>query len=468
MRECVPVFLLLNRSMKKIEQKVIKFIKDHNIITPGDNIMVALSGGPDSIFLLSFLIRFRKKYNIKIGLLHYNHCLRGEESERDQNFCRSVAEQLNIPIFIERGDVKKYSVDNKLSVEEAGRILRYRALESTAAREGFNKIATAHNSNDNEETILLNLFKGAGLHGITGIPVTRGNIIRPMLCLAKAEVLEYLTFYNIEYITDSSNAGNDFMRNKLRNNIIPLIKKEINPSLEKALLNFALINSDISKYIMADITKLAELVVSFGNNVLYLNKNEFSRVAPSLTSALVKFALDKHFGCDFSYSDYLSIYQLTDKKVGKVAEISNNYTAINDRQNIIVFKNSREWDFPEQSIALGTKIDVFGKTLEMNLVAKEEVTFIKDKKIEYISGDDLNGVFTVRLWKSGDYFYPAGLNKRKLLSDFFTDIKLSAFEKKIQTVVENNGKIIWVTGLRIDDSVKIDNNTKKVVKLCLQ
>lgn len=454
--------------MKKIEQKVIKFIKDHNIISSGDNILIALSGGPDSVFLLSFLVRFRNKYNIKIGLLHYNHKLRGEEAERDQNFCRSVAEQYNLPFFLEQGDVKKYAEENKLSVEEAGRILRYKALEAAAERKGFNKIATAHNSNDNEETILLNLFKGAGLHGITGIPVIRGNIIRPMLCLSKAEVLEYLSYYNISYITDSSNAECDFMRNKLRNIIIPLIKKEINPSLEKALLNFAFINSDINRYILADITKLAESVVSFGNNVLYLNKSELKKVTPSLTTALIKFALDKHFSCEFSYSDYLSIYRLMDKKAGKIAEISNNFKALNDRQSIIVFKNSSEWDFPERSIVLGTKIDVFGKTLEIIPVDKEEVAFLKDKKIEYISGDNINSIFTVRLWKSGDYFYPAGLNKKKLLSDFFTDIKLSAFEKKIQTVVENNGKIVWVTGQRIDDSVKIDNNTKKVVKLCLQ
>ena len=454
--------------MKKIEQKVIKFIKDHNIISSGDNILIALSGGPDSVFLLSFLVRFRNKYNIKIGLLHYNHKLRGEEAERDQNFCRSVAEQYNLPFFLEQGDVKKYAEENKLSVEEAGRILRYKALEAAAEREGFNKIATAHNSNDNEETILLNLFKGAGLHGITGIPVIRGNIIRPMLCLSKAEVLEYLSYYNISYITDSSNAECDFMRNKLRNIIIPLIKKEINPSLEKALLNFAFINSDINRYILADITKLAESVVSFGNNVLYLNKSELKKVTPSLTTALIKFAFDKYFNCEFSYSDYLSIYRLMDKKAGKIAEISNNFKALNDRQSIIVFKNSSEWDFPERSIVLGTKIDVFGKTLEIIPVDKEEVAFLKDKKIEYISGDNINSIFTVRLWKSGDYFYPAGLNKKKLLSDFFTDIKLSAFEKKIQTVVENNGKIVWVTGQRIDDSVKIDNNTKKVVKLCLQ
>ena len=454
--------------MKKIEQKVIKFIKDHNIISSGDNILIALSGGPDSVFLLSFLVRFRNKYNIKIGLLHYNHKLRGEEAERDQNFCRSVAEQYNLPFFLEQGDVKKYAEENKLSVEEAGRILRYKALEAAAEREGFNKIATAHNSNDNEETILLNLFKGAGLHGITGIPVIRGNIIRPMLCLSKAEVLEYLSYYNISYITDSSNAECDFMRNKLRNIIIPLIKKEINPSLEKALLNFAFINSDINRYILADITKLAESVVSFGNNVLYLNKSELKKVTPSLTTALIKFAFDKYFNCEFSYSDYLSIYRLMDKKAGKIAEISNNFKALNDRQSIIVFKNSSEWDFPERSIVLGTKIDVFGKTLEIIPVDKEEVVFLKDKKIEYISGDNINSIFTVRLWKNGDYFYPAGLNKKKLLSDFFTDIKLSAFEKKIQTVVENNGKIVWVTGQRIDDSVKIDNNTKKVVKLCLQ
>jgi len=453
--------------MKRIEQRVIKFIKDQDIISSEDRILVALSGGPDSIFLFNFLIKFKNKYDIKIGVLHYNHLLRGEEAERDQDFCRFIASQFNVPFFLEKGDVKKFASDNKLSVEEAGRILRYAALSSTAEKEGYNKIATAHNSNDNAETILLNLFKGAGLNGITGIPVKRDNIIRPILCLSKAEILDYLEASNIKYIIDSSNAENDYERNNLRNNILPLIKSKINPSVEKALLNFALINSDLNKYVGRELTKLAESSVSFGNNVLNLKKAVLKATSPLLLTSLIKYALDMHLGSDFSYPDYLAISQLIDKKVGKVAQISNKFTVLNDRDNIIIYKDNQDLEFSETKIKLGTKIDVFGKALEIIPVNNEEVIFSDNKKIEYISGDYLDDVFTVRLWQSGDKFYPVGLNKRKLVSDFLTDIKLSGFEKKIQTVILNKGNIVWVTGQRIDDNVKIDKNTKKVYKLCL-
>ena len=171
--------------IKNIEHKVIKFIDEKNLIEKKDRILIALSGGPDSVFLLHFLNKFKNKYKIELGALHLNHKLRGKEADKDEEFCRNICSKLKIEYFPVKRNVKAFAVKKKISFEEAGRELRYSVLESTALKNKFNKIATAHNSNDNAETILLNLIKGTGIRGISGIPVKRNNIIRPIINIAK-------------------------------------------------------------------------------------------------------------------------------------------------------------------------------------------------------------------------------------------------------------------------------------------
>jgi len=171
--------------MKNIEQSVLKFINDKNLIQKDDRILIALSGGPDSVFLLHFLLKYKRKLRITLGALHVNHRLRGKEADLDEEFCRNLCGKLEIIFYSVKKNVKEYTVKNKLSVEEAGRIIRYRELEKAASAQNYSKIATAHNCDDNVETVLLNLIKGTGLKGISGIPVSRGKIIRPVLCLTK-------------------------------------------------------------------------------------------------------------------------------------------------------------------------------------------------------------------------------------------------------------------------------------------
>ena len=174
--------------MKDIEQKVIRFIKENEILFSGEKILVALSGGPDSVFLLHFLNKYRKKFKIEIAAAHINHLLRGKDSERDELFCKAICEELSISFYCVRKNIKSYSKKNKISLETAGRKIRYDFFEKVSKKNKYNKIVTAHNADDNAETVLLNLIKGTGIKGIAGIPVRRNNIVRPILALTKKEI----------------------------------------------------------------------------------------------------------------------------------------------------------------------------------------------------------------------------------------------------------------------------------------
>ena len=177
--------------MKSIEEKVLLFIAEKKLISQNDKIVVGLSGGADSVFLLSFLNKFKKKFNLSLIAVHLNHKIRGKEADDDESFCIKFCEELNIPLFLKKKNIKAYAKKKKLSLEEAGRDIRYKLFSEVAVKEKCTKIATAHHQSDNTETVLLNLIKGSGLNGAAGIPERRGNIIRPLLTLTKDEILSY-------------------------------------------------------------------------------------------------------------------------------------------------------------------------------------------------------------------------------------------------------------------------------------
>ena len=200
--------------MKKTEQKVLRFIDEKNLLEKDDRILVALSGGPDSVFLLHFLNKYSKKFKISLSALHINHGLRGKAALADEHFCKKLTKKSGIRFYSVKRDVKALARKLKISTEEAGRLIRYEEFEKFSAKEGFSKIATAHIADDNAETVLLNLIKGTGLNGISGIPFSRGKIIRPLLVLTKEEITQYLKFYKIDYRTDLTNLKSEYERNR--------------------------------------------------------------------------------------------------------------------------------------------------------------------------------------------------------------------------------------------------------------
>ncbi len=212
-------------------EKVELFIQKHNMISRGDKVLCALSGGADSVALLHFLSRME---GVEVLAAHYNHCLRGEESDADEAFVKRLCEKMGIPCFVGRGDVAAFAVESGRGTEDAARTLRYEFLKETATREGCSRIVTAHNAEDNAETVLLNMTRGTGLKGLCGIPPVRGMIVRPLLQTAREEIESYLAFHGLEHIEDSTNALDDYSRNRVRHHVSPVLR-EINPAFADAV-----------------------------------------------------------------------------------------------------------------------------------------------------------------------------------------------------------------------------------------
>lgn len=451
--------------MKKIEEKVINFIAKQNLIHRGDKILISLSGGPDSVFLLFFLNKYRKKYNIEIGAFHLNHKLRGKDADEDELFCFGLCNTLNIPFYGVRKNIKLLSIKHKVSFEEAGRNARYKELDKIARKEGYTKIATAHNSGDNAETVLLNLIKGTGLKGLSGIPVKRDNIIRPILPLKKDEVLKYLALNKISYRTDKSNEEPDYERNFIRLNIIPLIKQNLNPSLEDTLLSSSAILNNINSFILKFVDK--ELVgINKDKLNLSIPVSAVSNFHEELRGLLIKTVIERNFLITVTFNDISAILDLIDKDPGKQLNISGGLICFRDRKHILV---SKEEKLPDTELVLrpGQKIKVSEGTISINY--KKDSDFSGNKFIEFISADILaDDLFVLRNWKPGDRFFPIGMKGSKNVSDFLNDLKLEPSQKKKQLVLLNNNNIIWVVGQRIDNRFRITDKTKKILEICLK
>ena len=454
--------------MKATEQKVLRFIIENELNSPGEKVLVALSGGPDSVFLLHFFNKFKNKFKIEIGAAHINHRLRGNDSERDELFCRAICDELSVPFYILRKDIKSYSKKNKISLEVAGRKIRYEFFEKISSENKYDKIVTAHNADDNAETVLLNLIKGTGIKGIAGIPVKRNNIVRPILSLTKKEILDYLNENQFEYRVDESNLSNDFERNFLRNEVIPLIQKNINPAFSNSALNTSLNLQRLNIGLAAIVSGLKSTVkVKFNRSVsipidFIKSENKF------IISYTIKELIDENFSVKLESNDLKKIFMLVKKQSGKSEELSANLIALKERNEIRIVKKSALKNSNEIKISTGSEIKIARKTFSIFEVTRSEVKIGKSKNIEYISADGLSSDFIVRTWTEGDKFFPIGMQGSKKISDYLNDIKINSFEKKEQLVLENNGSIVWVIGKRLDDRFKLTPNTKKVLKLCLK
>lgn len=449
--------------MKSTEQKVIKFITSHSLIKPGEKILVALSGGPDSVFLLYFLKKYQKKFRVELGAFHLNHSLR-KSADKEQKFCGELCEKLSIPFYSEKVDVKSFAKKNKISVEEAGRILRYKFLIESAQKNKFNLIATAHNADDNAETILLNLVKGTGIKGIAGIPVRRENIIRPVLCLRKKEIVTYLEKSKIKFVTDKSNLSLKYERNFLRLKVIPIIEKKLNPQFVNSVLTTSVNLQNFNKYLEKLIVKLERKYIDKNNNVIRIKNILFEKEEDLIQSEIIRKVLSEKFDFSAEQKDVVKILSLRNKQVGKTELLSKKIKAIKERDSVLIFIERNLSEIPIH-IKVGEAKKINSNIITISKVNFDEVKLTTDKNIEYVDGDLTGNSFKLRKWKDGDRFYPIGMEGTKKVSDYLNDIKIEAKEKRNQYVLLSKNKIIWILGKRLDERFKLKPQTKTIYKL---
>jgi len=457
----------LKRISKQVEEKVLKFINLNKLIDEKDKILVALSGGADSVFLLSFLHKYQKKFKIEICAVHINHNLRGEKARLDEKFCSNICKKLNIEFISISVDVTSYSKQNKISIEEAGRILRYKTFENILKEQNFNKIATAHNLNDNTETFFLNLIKGAGIKGLSGIPAARQNIIRPILNIPKDEIFLYLKENEIKYCTDLSNNENIYQRNFLRNEILPALRKHLNPNLDNSIANTSVFLKDVYNFFEKNIfNRVIKKIVTVDVASVFIVLTKFRELGleESLKKEIIRRILIQYFAFEANYIQVTAVYGLMENQTGKKIKLGENLFAYRERDKLVITKN-QNIEHEEIKISSGDSVKCFGKIFSITSVKKTDVKYGLKKNVEFISGDNLLKEFVIRRWKEGDRFFPFGMNQSKKVSDFLSDIKIPSYQKKEQTVLVNKNKIVWITGLRIDNRFRIKSTTKSFIKL---
>jgi tRNA(Ile)-lysidine synthase len=314
----------------------------------------------------------------------------------------------------------------------------------------------------------LNLIKGTGIKGIAGIPVKRKNIVRPILSLTKKEILDYLDENQFEYRIDESNLSNEFERNFLRNEVIPLIRKNINPSFSSSVLNTSFNLQSLNLGLAEIVAELKSGIKVKRNKSVSIPIEFINKGKDFFISYTIKEIVDENFSVKLESNDLKKIFILSKKQSGKSEELTEKLIALKERNGITIQKKSSTKNPNEKKINIGNEIEIDDRIFQITAIKRHEVKIVKSKNIEFISADGLDNNFVVRIWREGDKFFPIGMHGTKKISDYLNDIKINSFKKKKQLVLEKDGNIVWVIGKRLDDRFKITSDTKKVLKLCLK
>jgi len=453
-------------------KKFTDFIKKENLFQPKDKLLLAVSGGVDSVVLCELC----KLAGYDFVIAHCNFQLRGEESERDEQFVRELTKKYNVEIFVKKFDTEKYAEENKLSIQVAARELRYGwfnqivngQLSMVNSHAGFirhspltiHHILTAHHANDNIETLLINFFKGSGISGLRGILPKHGNIIRPLLFAKKEELIEFAKENNLSYVEDSSNVSDKYTRNYFRNQLIPSVQK-VFPQVEDNLLN------NIQRF--KDIETLYQQSIELHKKKLLEKKGEeihipVLKLFKSDPLPTIVYEIIKDFG--FTSNQTEDVIKLLNSDSGKYVQ-SHTHKIIKNR-NWLIITSSLTTVTENILIEEEDKVVEFlnGK-LEMKQISAAGYKLSGSGRIAQLDSDEIKFPLLLRKWKQGDYFYPLGMKKKKKLSRFFIDQKLSLTEKENIWVLEMNKKIIWIVGKRIDERFKITPKTKNILKISL-
>lgn len=447
--------------------KVLNYIKQYSMIKNEDKIVVGFSGGPDSTALLHILIQLKNIFDIQVFAVHINHMIRDEEAFRDEEFSREFCKKFNIPFYSFRIDVLTLAKDKGLSSEEAGRLVRYECFEKVLKEVGGNKIALAHNKNDQAETMIMKFLRGAGLKGISGIKPVRGNIIRPLLVCSREEIEDYCKKNNLNPVIDSTNKEAIYLRNKIRLELIPYIKENINENIIDNLFKASEILRDEDEYIEMETIKAYELVKA--NEGISISR--FKEFHIAIQRRIIR-KMIKDVKGDLNAIENIHVddcLKLIEKgETGKKINLPQKLIAEISYDNFYVKKEREKKDFEYKIIIPGTvNIKELNLKISSDLI-KNEGTLKDNAFIKYFDYDKIKGELVVRNRKEGDFIYPKGLNGKKKIKDLFIDNKIPKDKRDEIPLVALGKEILWVYNIRDTKNYKIDENTKNVLKIKIE
>ncbi len=447
--------------MLNFKDNVISAIKKFNMITPGERIVVGLSGGADSCALAHVLSDIAKDLSFTLIAAHLNHGIRGDEALHDKEFSKSFASKLGIDIITKDACVPQYAKEHKLSEEMAARIVRYEFFNEVCTQYNCTKIAVAHNKNDNAETILLNLIRGSGSKGFDGIRPVNGNIIRPLIGISRTEIEDYAKDNGISYVTDSTNTQDIYARNIIRHHLLPKMA-EINSGALNNIIRCSEILSIESDYMEEEI-KLHKLF-RFSEDSVIIDRREFDSLHPALARRALFKAI--HLACGNTQnvcSKQIDLL-LSGVKTGNTFSFGNGSRAYITYDSLVFTKQLNTVSSYEYEVSVPCTIQV----KETGLTYKLEFTdsFTKKPNSVCLSADKL-GSLTLRTRKDGDTFKPYGMTGSKKLKSFYIDCKIPSIERNFYPLLTSGNKILAVIPLRINEDFKITEHTQKILRITI-
>jgi len=453
-----------------LAESVRRVIHDEGLVDPGDRVLVGLSGGIDSSTLFFILDSLKNALSVDLAIAHVNHQLRGPESERDEAFVKGLAQKSGVPYHLLCKDVKAYARKTGVSIQHAGRDVRYAFFSRLAAEHGYQKIAIAHNRDDQVETFLLRVVKGTGINGLSSIPIRRGMIIRPFLRAYRSEIEAYAAHHSVPYVEDSSNLKDVYQRNFVRHRITPLLEK-LNPRFrEKVLLLLADITSLNAGFAREAEDFLARCVETGGGDsrvpieaLKTLNPEVRFRVVSRLLSRLEPtfVALRQHIGLVeksiFSGRPNNSVTLPHGIKVKRIYE------------NVVFTKKpqapSRSATFDIQ--AGKNALPSLGFTLEVSLTGDRPSSFPADNRTVFLDAG-IVGPLALRTFREGDRFVPLGMTQSVKLKDYFISRKIPKEQRRMIPLLVSGKDIVWVAGERIDERYKVTAGTARFMRIMIQ
>jgi tRNA(Ile)-lysidine synthase len=457
-------------------------IEKNRLIENGDKVLVCVSGGPDSITLLNLMIKLQKDYNIKLVVAHLDHMLRGRQSEADAEFVRRVINKLKIPLIMDKVDVKAFSNLIRTSIEIAAREARYNFYQKAAEKTGANKIATAHTIDDQAETVLMRLLKGAGSLGLSGIPYKRrlGNawVIRPLLDVKRVDIEKYLKRHRIRSRLDSSNLKTFYLRNRLRHILIPLLEKDFNPRIKENLNLISRSLNDEFNYLNTAANRAFKQCASETKKAITINVNALLRKHIALQRLIVRNTIHILKGdlkrINFKHWEEIESLLRSGKKT--IVKLPDGLKVIKKQKQLIFIKG----DWAQKEITKFKKVEklyVPGKIIIPQLgveihadAVKAAPKFKKGKKrkrLEYISGDFIEGPLKIRTRRRGDRMRPLGMRSYKKLHDIFIDEKVPRETRDKIPLIVSKKRILWAAGVKPSEAGKISKDTKKIIRLSI-
>ena len=473
-----------------MRERVRAYIKEHQMIRPGENVAAGVSGGPDSVCLLFLLKDICRELGARLYAVHVHHGLRGAEADGDESFVRELCAREQIPLRVFSYDVRERAARERLTLEEAGRLCRYEAFREAASELGGARIAVAHHMDDQAETVLFHLFRGAGIRGLSGMEPVRGDVIRPLLCVCRDEILEWLRGEGHSWRTDSSNESSEYMRNRIRGELLPWAQAHVNPQAGRHVAEAAQELSEIEGFLRRKTEEAFRLCVREEENGCFLFESGYRLLDPVLQDRLLRRCMETAGGLkDVERIHIRILRELMEKQTGSRADLPGGRSARREYQGLRIEKKSRteagrgtqEAPGGEGGTGTGTagaaaeqalrpripgSLTIGGKTWRFSLEKAQKDQIIPQKTYpKWFDYDKIKKCLEIRGRRPGDYLEINREHGRKKLKAYLVDEKIPASERERLRLLADGSHIVWIPGHRISEGYKVTDDTERILKV---